>query len=250
MRMRVMLAGTVMALALGARGAQAQVSATGPCCEPKPMPAAISVTGTGEFELTPDRATIVFATETRAATAAAAGQANARRQAAVIDTLKKMGIPAERIRTVGISISPEMVYPGNNQPPKVAGYVARNGVEIELRDKVDELGKYIDAALAKEANRVSSMRFSSSREEFGRTEALARAVARAKADAEAMARAAGGTLGRLLDMSAIGGYQPMYKEMEGSRVMAMRADAAPTPVEPGQLTVQAQVAVRWEFNPR
>ncbi len=246
MRRLVMAAALVGPMVTPVGAAQGQ----GACCaEQRPTPV-VAVQGNGEVQLTPDRAMIVFAVETRGQTAQLAGQANARRQKAVIDTLKAMGIPAERISTVGFEIAPEMVYPGQGQPPRVSGYVARNGVQVEVRDRIDDLGRFIDAALAKEANRVSALRFTSSRTEEARREALAKAVERARADAEVMAKAAGGTLGVLLDLQSHQGFGPVYKEASMGTMLAARTmDAAPTPVEAGSMSVSASVTARWEFKP-
>ncbi|MEO5511070.1 MAG: SIMPL domain-containing protein, partial [Longimicrobiales bacterium] len=78
--------------------------------------------------------------------------------------------------------------------------------------------------------------------------AISAAVGSARADAEAMARAAGGTLGELLELSTNGPTvppRPMYD-------MAVRASAKgmqvePTPVNPGQQTVTVYVNARWKF---
>ena len=63
------------------------------------------------------------------------------------------------------------------------------------------MGRVIDAALAKGANEISSLQFFSSKADSARSVALAAAVADAKAQAEVMARAAGGSLGQLLELN-------------------------------------------------
>src|SRR5688572_18567860 len=63
----------------------------------------ISTSATGEARVQPDRATILFAVETRAQTAARAGSENARRQQAVLDTLKKLGLGNGQLSTSGYS---------------------------------------------------------------------------------------------------------------------------------------------------
>lgn len=202
----------------------------------------IVTTGRGEVRAAPDRATIFFAVETRASTAAVAGSDNARRQKAVLDTLRRLGLTDEVLGTTGYQVSPEYVYE-DRKAPRVIAYVARNTIRAEVR-RLELLGRYIDGALAAGANQISSLSFASSREDELRREALAAAVARARADAEAMARAAGGSLGALLELSS-GVDMPRPMQME-FRVKAAMSDAE-TPVVPGDQTVAAMVNARWSF---
>ena len=93
--MRMRQVGAMATGALLATAATAMVSGAGAQTPVQPSPGGIVVTASGETQVRPDRAMIFFAVETRAATAAAAGQSNARRQQQVLDTLRKMGIPSE-----------------------------------------------------------------------------------------------------------------------------------------------------------
>ena len=149
--------------------------------QPQPVPPQISTSATGEAKVQPDRATIQFAVETRAATAAKAGADNARRQQAVIDAIKKLGLADGQVSTSGYSVAPEMRYDGKQ--PQVVGYVARNVIQANVR-RIDQVGALIDAALGAGANVVSSLRFYSSKADEGRRVALADAVAKARSDAE------------------------------------------------------------------
>lgn len=216
-----------------------------PSAPPPPM---IFTTGTGEVQVTPDRATVLLAVETRAATAAAAGQENARNQRQVIDAVRKLGVAPEEVTTFGYSVYPEQRFDGKQ--PKVIGYVARNTVRVELK-RIDLAGPVIDAALANGANVVTSLRFYSSRFDEARRRALAEAVAQARADAEAMASAAGGTIGMLSELSSsASGPRPLEEaDMALSRAVVTPA-AAPTPIEPGQQTVRVMVNARWLFVPQ
>ena len=212
--------------------------------QPQPFPQ-ISTSATGEAKVQPDRATIQFAVETRASTAAKAGADNARRQRAVLDTLKKLGLTDGQVSTSGYSVAPEMRYDGKQ--PQVVGYVARNVVQADVR-RIDQVGSLIDAALGAGANVVRSLRFYSSKADEARRLALADAVAKARSDANAMAQAAGGTLGALVELSTAGSPRPMYEEVTFARATA-NADAVPTPIDPGEQTITVFVSARWSFVP-
>lgn len=235
--------GAVMAIALSASTiAAAQTpSANG-------VGAQIVTTGNGDAQVTPDRATIFIGVQSRAATASAAAADNARKQHAILDTLKAIGFAADQLSTANYSISPEMVYPsGPGQSPRVTGYTVTNSVRVDVK-RMEDVSKAIDAALAKGANEISSLQFYSSKADSARRVALAEAVANARADAEVLARAAGGSLGPVIELStAAMPIRPMESPM--LRTMAAAAPA-PTPIEPGQQTVSATVTARWAFLPK
>jgi uncharacterized protein YggE len=212
---------------------------------PISAPPQVVTTGSGEVQLSPDRATVMLGVQSRAATVAQATSDNARRQRAIIDTLRALGLGSDQIATVNFSVSPEMQYPPN-QSPKVTGYVVNNTVRASLR-RIEDVGRTIDAALTKGANEVSGIEFTSSRADSARRAAIAEAVAHARADAEVMAKAAGGSLGQLLEVAS--GVEPI-RPFEATMARARVAAAAPTPIEPGQLTVSATVTARWVFVPQ
>jgi uncharacterized protein YggE len=210
-----------------------------------PTPAQIVTTGTGEARIAPDRATIFVGVQSRGPTAAAASADNARRQRAIIDTLRSLGLGSDQLSTMNYNVAPEIQYGQNNQPPKVTGYSVTNTVRADVR-RIDDVARMIDAALAKGANEISGLQFFSSKSDSVRRSALSVAVSNARADAEALARAAGGTLGPLLELSTAPSIRPI-QEMVGVATMAARA---PTPIEPGEQSVSVSVTTRWLFVAR
>lgn len=212
---------------------------------PAAPPPQIVTMATGEATIIPDRSVVYFAVETRASTAAAAGAENARRQTAVIAAVRAKGVHQDQISTSGYSVGPEERY--DNGQRKLIGYVARNTVVVDVH-RIDLLGSLIDATLAAGANSIGGLRMYSTKYEIARRSALESAVAKARGDAEVMAKAAGGTLGAPLEISAgdMGLPRPMYDVMLSSRAAA----AAPeTPVAVGEQKVTVSVTTRWTFVP-
>jgi uncharacterized protein YggE len=205
----------------------------------------IVTTGQGEARMTPDRATVYIGVQTRAPTAAVAAADNARRQRAVLDTLRALGLGSDQLSTQNYSIYPESRFDKDSQQTRIVGYAVSNTVRAELK-RMDMVGAVIDAALAKGANQISSLEFSSSNTDEARRSALTAAVARARADADAIARAAGGSLGALIEVVFGPSYVPPVRMM----TMQMSAMAAPaaTPVEPGEQTVRVSITARWAFQ--
>ena len=229
-------AAAVSATLASVAGAQAAPSA----------PPRILTNGEAQVRVTPDRATILVGVQTRATTAAAAGASNARTQKAILDTLKAMGLAADQLATQSYSVNPEMQYPPSGGPGRVIGYTVSNVVRVELR-RIEQVGPVVDAALAKGANQINSIQFSSSTASEARRTAMADAVRDARADAEALAKAAGGSLGPVIEISSSAPpIRPVYAEV--MMRSAAKADVS-TPIEPGEQVISASVSVIWQFVP-
>ena len=202
----------------------------------------------GEVRVAPDKATIQIGVQTRAATAATAAAQNSQKQRAIIDAIKAKGISAQQIATSGFNVIPETRYDREGQAaPRTTSYLVMNTITVELR-RVDQVGPVIDAALAAGANQINSLSFGIINPDSTRRAALAIAVSKSRADAETMARAAGGSLGSLIEMSAMDAYSPGPPQPFAMRAAEMAADAK-VPVEPGQESVNATVTARWHFLP-
>jgi hypothetical protein len=207
-------------------------------------PPTIVTTGAGEASAVPDRATIYVAVQTRAPTVSAAAADNARRVRAVMDTLRAIGLSGNDVETASYNVSPEMSYPtAPSQTPRAVAYTVANSLLVRLR-RIEDVGRVIDAALAKGANEISSLQFSSSKADSVRSIALAAAVADARAQADAMARAAGGSLGPLMELNTSAPIRPM----PFVQTFAARSAMA-TPIAPGEQTINATVTGRWAFVP-
>jgi uncharacterized protein YggE len=238
---------TLLGFAIGvssSRSVQAQMPAP-----ERPASPQIMSSGHGEAHVSPDRATLLVTVETRGATAAAAGTDNATRQRATMDALRALGLQKNQLSTAGYNVQPEYNN-SSGQSPRVTDYVARNTVRAELQ-QIDQVGRAIDAALGAGATTISGVQFWATNADSARRAALSAAVTQAREDADAMARAAGGTLGPLLELSATTETPTPRPMMPMVRAMgAGVASQAPTAIEPGDLTTNADVSGRWQFTPK
>ena len=208
----------------------------------------IMVNASGEVRVAPDRATVHIGVQSRATTAADASAQNSRKQRAVIDAIKARGIPAEQIGTLGFNVIPETRYDREGQQaPRTTSYLVSNVVTVDVR-RIDQVGPVIDAALAAGANQINSLSFGITGADSARRVALASAVAKARADAEIMARAAGGTLGTLIELQAMEAYIPSPRPV-AMEALKMGAAADAVPIEAGQEVIRATVMARWQFLP-
>jgi uncharacterized protein YggE len=216
-----------------------------------PTPPLVITTATEEVEIAPDRAVLTFSVETRGRTAAAAGTENARIQAAVLDTLRKVGIASAQLRTQGVSINPEYEYPREGGRPTVVGYQAQNSIQVEVR-QIALIGTVIDAGLSRGATNVGGLRFFASSTEAATREAMRKAVTRARADAEAIADAAGGRIAGVISIMAHpGSADPIIPEMVSTMaVRGLQKMDTPTPIETGVLKVVVSIEARFHFAAR
>ncbi len=211
--------------------------------EPSPQ---ITTSARGQVKISPDRATIHLSVQTKAATAAAAGAENARRQQAVLEALRGLGLKNEDLSTINYTVYPEQFYEPN-RPPVISGYNVSNTIVAEIT-RLTLVGPVIDAALAHGANAISSLVFSASNTDNARRRAIGQAVEQSRADAQAAAGAAGGALGDLIELNISQEGGPSPRPM-----MMMRTDAAmsapETPINPGLQEISVSVSTRWRFKP-
>ena len=208
----------------------------------------IQAYGTGNVIGTPDRAQITFSVETENPDVKIAQQDNAARMAKVIDALVAIGIPRDALKTTGYNIYP--VYEDSTKSildQKVRTYRVTNTLTVTLHD-VSKTGDVIDVAVANGINQASSIQFllSDEQSQVLRTEALKKAVARARADADTVAGAMGTVIIGVQSADISGGYSPvLFENYQYQAGNAMMKSAAPTPIQPGDVTVSAQVAITY-----
>lgn len=205
----------------------------------------ISVSSRGEVKVVPDRARIEISVQTKAETAAAAATENAKKQKAVIDALRALGLGSNDIATSGYNVFPEQRYEQNKEPV-IIGYNVTNTLSVELKS-ISLVGPAIDAALAKGANMITSLQFYASNTEAARQEAIAIAIRKSRSDADAAARAAGGIVSGLLEIAINAYYAPPPRSME-LRAKGMVADQAATPIAAGDQTLAVDISTRWSFT--
>jgi uncharacterized protein len=201
----------------------------------------VRATATATISAKPDRARLDIGVVTQAITAEAAGADNATRAESLMKTLHRSLGSAAQIRTSGYSLTPNFRYPKDGSEPVLTGYTASNTVEITT-DDLANLGKLIDAGTQAGANNVRGIEFLLKDEGPVRAQALKEAAQKARSSAEAMAAALGVRVVRVL--SAEEGAGQVIRPM--MHAMAARAQAEVTPIEAGDIQVQATVTVTLE----
>lgn len=218
----------------------------------------ITVQGIGAVTVQPDSVRVQLGVEEEARTVEAARNQNANKMARITQRLRALGIPNLKLQTAGFSVypirepAPPVTPLERRRAERIVGYRVSNilTVRIEGGDPgtlAVDAGRVIDTALGAGANSASGIDFYLSQEQRAQQEALQLAVRQARQNAEAVAQAASVTLSGIFNIEAYS--QPIA--MRQFAVMEARADEAaraPTPVEPGELDVTANVTVRFDIR--
>ncbi len=216
------------------------IPASGQTPAPEPGRNQIVTSGSGRVEVPPDQAALSVGGEAQRPTAAEAMNDVNRIAAQVLARWQQLGVRREDIRTSAIQVSPVYTSPRDGSAPQLAGYRASYGLTLTTTN-LGLIGRAIDAATAGGANTVQGITFGLRDATKARTEALTGAVRQAREKAEAIAQAAG------LKIRGIERIVEEGVELQAREVTFLRAPPAPTPVEPGLVTVTARVTIVFSY---
>lgn len=204
----------------------------------QPARPTLSVEGTGEANAAPDQATVAIGITTHAADAAKAQNDNAWTAAQIQNAIAALGIDAKDIQTQNYSFRPTY-RTEENRRGEINGYTVDNTVLVCVRD-IKLTGKVVDAALSHGANEISSLSFMASDARALRKVALKNAIADARDKADIIAQGLGKRIVGIQTVSENTGY-PETRRYVGNMMLAAK-DAA-TPIQPGSLTLTANVHI-------
>ena len=203
----------------------------------------LSVEARGEHKLRPDTMTITAATVTTGATAPEAVRANAVLAERLIAAVRRSGVEARDVRTSGFTVGPRFARGEENRaqeedrPPRITGYVVANQFDVRFRD-LTRASEVIEALFTAGANRVRGPIFSLADPLPARRLAEQDAVRQAMAEARNYAQSLGKRIGRILRVSERRNYG---SEQMGDQIVVTGSRIARTPVEPGELSVAADI---------
>lgn len=175
--------------------------------------------------------------------------------------LYEIGIPEDDAVTSGYQVRPR--YNWRDDEESLIGFQVRNSLIVTVKD-IEKVGDVIDAALFAGANEIDDVMFtvSDSRQAELRDEAIADAARRTSADAASVADAMGVTIKGPIEISTTGsqfspyrmhisydsGYGGMMPIPEAVPTLALMMMGAGPQIQPGDVTVSAQVTVVYEFG--
>lgn len=213
-------------------------------------PPTITVSGSGEVTAEPDQAVLRLGSTAQAETAADAQEQVNEVMQKTLAEIRELGVPEDQIQTARVMLSPVYSQQTPRQPretseePRIVAYRASNTLEIRLND-LSQIGDVIDAAVRSGANEIENLSFQLQDDTEARARALKRAVGEARAKAEAIAEAMNLRLTGVenVNESGVSFIRPQFEAMQA------RAMDVSTPIQPGELKVEASVSVSYRFEP-
>lgn len=209
------------------------------------QPRTISVTGNGKIYLTPDIVYISIGVHTENKDAAEAVTTNNATAKKVADALKAFNIDPKDIKTSNFNIYPQQIFDQNG---KIEGnlYVVDNSIYVTVRD-LDKISSILGKVIEAGANSISGIQF----DVADKTEALGKAreaaVADARSQAQELAKASGVTLGDVQTINVYSTYPTVNFDAKGLGGAEVAASYN-VPITPGQLTVSVDVNMTFEIK--
>jgi len=212
----------------------------------------ITVSGTGQVNVQPDRAILTVGVSTTASTAQTAVQDNANTMSAIILALNGIGIDNTNIQTLYYNIYPQSNYNGGTQT--ITGYQVTNEVQVTVVASGQSLsqlgakaGQVIDTVVSKGANQIYGVQFTASASTLDQAKqtSLQQATHDASQQAQLIASAAGVTITGVVSITSVPSYYPVgiYAPV------SLASSGSTTPIVPPQsLTVTTTVQAVFSIN--
>lgn len=205
----------------------------------------LMVTETGKVAVTPDIAKITIGVEEQGISLKDVQNRVNIKSKKITDEFEKLGVKGENIKTVSYNVYPEYDYQNNS----IVGYRVSTSYEIKLTD-FEKVNDAVVLATNNGANMIGNISFEvndKTKEELT-NKAREEAVEKAKTKAKGLANAAGITLGKIINISESGGFEPrpilMYDKVSPSGG-AMPESAN---ITPGETEIEVSVTLLYEIR--
>lgn len=172
----------------------------------------IYLTSQAAVRLSPDRATVYLIVDAPAGTPSQASERAISSAESVLDTLRRLGLGPRAARLINYGAAPS-VGTGGAGPMAGATFTARSVIRVELQ-RLELLSTVATAAFNRGATLIGPIQFGAVASDSARRAALASVMAQGRQDAEEMARAAGGRLGRLMDVNMHSTYSQDFNQQQ------------------------------------
>lgn len=210
----------------------------------------LEVTGTASIEVAPDEATVTVGVDTEGEVAETVGTKNARTMEAVQEAVEDLGLDEAELETSGYRLLPqtERVQRDGERIRQIVGYRARNELRVTTSE-INRAGEIMDAAMGAGATRIRGVDFDLADRSAAREEALRQATKNAETEARVVAETLGVKLAGPTNVEIRSASVRPQRGMDRA-VVAMETEAAEpeTPIEEGEVEIEADVRVRFELR--
>ncbi len=205
------------------------------------------VSGNGKATAVPDIAKITLGVEESGSSLLDVEKSVNTKSQALVDSLKKLGVGEKDIKTISYNVSPDYDY--RSQPAKIIGYRVSTTYEVKVKD-FDKVNAVIAKATEVGVNMVGGIAFEVNEDIKNKLldEARKEAVNEARQKAESLAKAAGITLGKIINISEAQGFEPrpialMEKSGIGGDIQVTEPE-----IVPGETELSVTVSLSFELR--
>lgn len=204
------------------------------------------VDGTGSATAVPNIAKVSVAIQESASSLSEVEKSVNTKSKTLVDAVKKAGVEDKDIKTTSYNISPTYDYRTN--PSRITGYSASVSYQVTIRN-VDKANDVLAAATGAGANNVGGINFDvdDNAKNKALNEARAEAVKNARQTAEGLAKAAGVTLGKILNITESQGTAPVPLPMRGAGLGAGPSETK-VQIQPGENEFNVTISITYEIR--
>ncbi len=203
----------------------------------------ISVNGVGVVMAKPDIAVVNIGVETSNKDSKTAQEENTKSSNQLLETLKKLNIKEEDIKTASYNMYRERLYNTPDGKPIDGEFKVTHIYEVTIR-KIDNVGSIIDTASKNGANQINGVRFTVSDSSKYYNQALKSAIGNAGGKAETIASALGVKIGKPAKVVENSYNEPIYGRYMDVKQESLANDTA---ISSGELEIRAQVQVTYNY---
>lgn len=211
----------------------------------------IIVNSSEKVTVVPDIAEVVYSVRTQAREAAACQQQNTEQVSQVIDLLKGLNVAETSIQTSDYYMNPVYDYSGNTA--RITGYEAITTLTVSDLP-IDGLDEILAQSVSGGINTISSITYQASKYDESYQAALTAAVSTAHQKAEVLARAAGCSVGSVINIQETSGYSEarylddaLTNKYRSSAKAELLATADSAGIMPGEIQVEASIVVEYQL---
>ncbi len=215
--------------------------------EPYGQQQILTVMGTSEMSVAPDKVDMYIAVETTMPTAKDAQAKNAEAINKVMADLAAAGIKQTDIATDSYTIYPKEQWSDKLQKSELVGYTAVNVLKVTTSNTADA-GKYIDAAVNAGANRIDRIIFGLTKEKEKQVaaELLELAGSNAKEKAASIASTMGISLGKVASISE-SNYNVAPVPIYYGKDLSYAGGAESSSISPRNIEASAYITVAYKI---
>jgi hypothetical protein len=206
------------------------------------------VVGEGKVFVTPDIAKVTFGIQENGTSLKGVQDSVNKKSKTLTDSLKKLAIAEKDIKTTSYNVYPQYDYTTPTQ--KITGYQVSTSYEVTIKD-FDKVNDVLVAATAAGANTVGVIAFEVNDDTKANKlqEAREEGVRVAKEKAQGLAKAAGISLGKIINISESQGgseTRPMYATKDAVGL----GGGTPTPanIQPGETEISVTISLSYEIR--